>query len=272
MKWSADLDNELVKLINEGKKHSEISLILGLTVKSVSNRCFRLGLKIIHTKEYLCDFCGEVFIDYINNERKFCSKSCSNSNSAKNREHSDKTKEKIKNSLLGRKKSEEIKNKIKGDKNGMWIDGRSIKTKGKIKKNKINLKELKRKCKYCEQFKVNKKRKMICDECRFNYYEVYRPSCEFDFDCNKFLDYFDFSLVEEYGWYSPTNKGNNLNGVSKDHLFSIRDGFKNKVDPNIMKHPANCKLMLHKDNASKSYNSEITLDQLLERISNWGSS
>ena len=75
--------------------------------------------------------------------------------------------------------------------------------------------------------------------------------------------------MEKYGWYSPSNKNNNLLGVSKDHLYSVKDGFLNVIDPSIIKHPANCKLMLHKDNNSKGYKSIITLDELLDRIKKW---
>jgi len=86
------------------------------------------------------------------------------------------------------------------------------------------------------------------------------------------MDYsnkFDLSLVEQHGWYSPINKRNNLNGVSKDHMYSVRDGFINNIEPEIIKHPANCKLLLHNDNNRKNYTSSITIDDLIERIKNW---
>ena len=76
-------------------------------------------------------------------------------------------------------------------------------------------------------------------------------------------------LVEKYGWYSPSNKGNNLNGVSKDHMYSVREGFINNIDCEIIKHPANCKLMIHNENNLKNSTCSITLDELLNRIKNW---
>lgn len=97
----------------------------------------------------------------------------------------------------------------------------------------------------------------------------YRQLCEFKFNLSDFSSEFDFELVKKYGWYSPTNKKNNLNGVSRDHMFSIKDGFINKIDPEVIKHPANCKLIIHNDNSSKHGKSSITLEQLLERISKW---
>jgi len=89
------------------------------------------------------------------------------------------------------------------------------------------------------------------------------------FNINEYKDKFDLSLVTKYGWYSPTNKGNNLHGVSRDHLYCVRDGFINKVDPDIIKHPANCCLMKHTDNNLKNYTSSITLEELIDRINNW---
>lgn len=98
---------------------------------------------------------------------------------------------------------------------------------------------------------------------------LYRQRCNFDFNIADFIDKFDFTLVEQHGWYSPSNKGNNLNGVSKDHMLSVRTGFELGIDPEIIKHPANCKIMLHRQNQSKREKNSITIEELLERIRNW---
>lgn len=97
----------------------------------------------------------------------------------------------------------------------------------------------------------------------------YRNSCGFGFNMADFNDEFDFELIRKHGWYKPTNRGNNLGGVSRDHMYSVKDGYTNKVHPDIMAHPANCRLMIHSDNISKNYRSSITLVQLLERIAWW---
>ena len=86
---------------------------------------------------------------------------------------------------------------------------------------------------------------------------------------NDYPDEFDFELIEQYGWYKAKNRGNNLNGVSRDHMYSVKEGFLNKVDPKILAHPANCRLIRHNDNVSKGSKSTITLEQLLERIRIW---
>lgn len=97
----------------------------------------------------------------------------------------------------------------------------------------------------------------------------YREACKFTFGLRCYPDEFDFALVKQYGWYSPKNKKNNPNGVTRDHMYSVREGYVNKVDPYLISHPANCKLMLHLDNTSKNRKCSITLDELLKRINSW---
>jgi hypothetical protein len=247
MKWTKELDNQLVKLVNLGKKHSEIAVELNITKSSVQNRCTRLGVKKIPIKEHICNNCGNTFLGYVREKRKFCSNHCSNSFSNKNRKLTLETKKKI---------SDKLKNKTT-KKNSL--------VKNSEKNNEITI----RKCRFCKIENITTPRNIICETCRFNYYKFYRPSCEFNFNIKENEEKFDMKLVENYGWYSPTNKGDNLNGVSKDHMYSVRDGFINKVDPEIIKHPANCRLILHKENNIKKFNSIISLEELEERIKNW---
>jgi hypothetical protein len=88
-----------------------------------------------------------------------------------------------------------------------------------------------------------------------------------------FPEKFNLKLINEFGWYStPGSKRNgtlNINGVSRDHLYSITDGFKNKVSPEIIRHPSNCELLLHKNNQIKNVKSKITLEELLFNIDQW---
>lgn len=97
----------------------------------------------------------------------------------------------------------------------------------------------------------------------------YRIAASFKFSLNDFPNEFDFSLIEKYGWYLPKNRGDNLNGVSRDHKYSITDGYNNKVDPKILAHPANCQLLPHNKNVSKGTKSSITLEELLNLIEIW---
>lgn len=120
---------------------------------------------------------------------------------------------------------------------------------------------------------MTSKKKYCSNECRRTYerknmdeYQKYKQDCLFKFNLSDYPDYFDFSLIEKYGWYSPTNKKNNLEGVSRDHMLSVREGFELGIDPKIISHPANCRLMKHTDNISKNRKSIITLEELLEKI------
>lgn len=131
-------------------------------------------------------------------------------------------------------------------------------------------------CKYCGEKTKSWKIKFCSSECHNKWkrrnlseYKKYRLDCQFTFALNDFPDEFDFSLIEKHGWYKASNHGNNLSGVSRDHMYSIFDGFKNNIEPKIISHPANCKLMQHKENSSKYKKSSITLKQLLMRIDAW---
>jgi len=52
-------------------------------------------------------------------------------------------------------------------------------------------------------------------------------------------------------------------------MYSIEDGFLNKVEPCLISHPANCKLILQRANSTKYKKSSITIEELKERIKNW---
>lgn len=134
-------------------------------------------------------------------------------------------------------------------------------------------------CEFCgKQFVTKKKYQKCCSvSCAAkNRYKVnrtlkteYKRSCSFTFALSSFPDEFDFSLVEQFGWYKAKNHGNNLYGVSRDHIFSQDDGLKYLIDPYIISHPANCRLLQHSKNASKYNKSDITIDDLILKIRNW---
>jgi len=119
-------------------------------------------------------------------------------------------------------------------------------------------------------------RKYCSTKCWVNYteknkepYLLYRQRCKFNFSIADYPDKFSSALILEHGWYSPSNKQNNLDGVSRDHMYSVSDGFINGVDPAIISHPANCELISHRANQRKRANSSITLEELLDRIKRW---
>ena len=77
---------------------------------------------------------------------------------------------------------------------------------------------------------------------------------------------FDFNLVEKYGWYKAKNNGDNVDGVSRDHMFSVKEGFRRLINPLLLAHPANCNLIINRHNQSKCDSCSITLDDLIRRI------
>lgn len=97
----------------------------------------------------------------------------------------------------------------------------------------------------------------------------YRHDCRFQFALNEYPDEFDFTLIEQHGWYTAKNRGGNTNGVSRDHMVSVKWGYENGIDPSIISHPANCQLLRHNENVSKGKKNAITIDELMVRISEW---
>lgn len=134
-------------------------------------------------------------------------------------------------------------------------------------------------CEFCgKEFKTFKNTQKCCSKscAAKNKYKAnktikneYKRSCSFTFALNSFPDEFDFNLVEQFGWYKAKNHGNNLYGVSRDHIFSRDDGLKYLIDPYIISHPANCRLLQHDKNASKHNKSDITIDDLILKIHQW---
>jgi len=99
--------------------------------------------------------------------------------------------------------------------------------------------------------------------------EQYRIECSFKFNVYDYPNHFDLDLLENFGWYKAKNRGDNPEGISRDHMLSVKYGFDNGVDPIIISHPANCMLMSQRQNASKNSKSGITLEELSERIYLW---
>ena len=93
--------------------------------------------------------------------------------------------------------------------------------------------------------------------------------CHNEYFAKGIFTHVDRALIEQYGWYQPKNRGDNLYGVSRDHMISRRWGFENNIPPEHIAHPANCRLIRQSENASKSTSNSITYEELLERIAAW---
>lgn len=96
----------------------------------------------------------------------------------------------------------------------------------------------------------------------------YRQQCSFEFGNNPEVisAIKGYELLKEYGMY---HRHRNPIGVVRDHMLSCHDGFDQHIDPKLMKHPANCEFMLHKDNARKTRKSSITKEQLQALVLEW---
>lgn len=122
----------------------------------------------------------------------------------------------------------------------------------------------KRKNKFCNKKCQNKYNRKHLTE-----YQKYYKDCKFKFGLKDYPNEFDFSLIEEFGWYKPKNHGNNLNGISRDHMLSVKEGFEKSIKCEIISHPANCKLMQQTNNSKKHKKSSIKIKDLNKKIELW---
>ena len=252
--------------LNKGYTYKDISYILNLKNGKQLLNYNTKNWKLKRQKATL--YCLNCRKKLYNDQVKFCSSSCSAS-------YNNIRRKKI---IYGTKflNCRVCNSKVKVDSrasriicNSCKIKSTSTKLKRKNKKVAKTIKSYKTKCNlnFCKNCgKICKKRKQYCSDCLYTYYKIYRPRCEFKFDPLDYCDWFKCELIKTYGKYSPKNKGNNLNGVSRDHMFSVKEGFRLGVDPKIIAHPANCRLMQHFENNCKKTNCSITLEELKGRI------
>ena len=97
--------------------------------------------------------------------------------------------------------------------------------------------------------------------------ELYYMQCAFRFPRSEYSRIPGFELVNQYGWYKPSK--NRWFGATRDHMISRNYGWTHKIDPEIIRHPANCQIMLSTDNSSKGEKCTITVEELMERIKHW---
>ena len=190
---------------------------------------------------------------------KFCSRSCANS-----RTWSEEDKKK-KSKIAKNSEKVQLANRDKNKIDKLSKLAKKQNEKGNTNWSKLHTKEVINKIKKTKKIKREIWLKSID---RANKIE-YRKACKFNFSLNEYPNEFNFQLIEEYGWYKAKNRGDNPNGVSRDHRYSISEGFKNNVDPYYIRHPANCKLMNHSINNKKDRKSSITLDELKNRVKEW---
>lgn len=206
--------------------------------------------------EKTCPKCGNLH----DNNGNFCSRSCANSRTW-NKEHKENLSRVCKN-------SEKVKTANSSPEKRKLISAAVVL---QAKNGGLNYKVL-HSVEVRKQAAETKKRKRIerIAKGEFDSKKQYRSFCGFGFNLKDYPEEFDLSVVNTFGWYKASNKGNNPNGISRDHMYSIFDGFKNNISPLIISHPANCKLMRHEENFHiKNRMSSISLNDLLTRIEIW---
>lgn len=194
--------------------------------------------------------CGKQ-MSYDKRHNKFCDSACSASTNNAKRTRSLTTKERIRDTLKGRPNTKTRKrNKVFPDQ----IIGPY---------SKVYL----RTCKATavKFYSTNPKAYFSTDAIKASVVR-YRQHCYFRFNVEDYREQMDLNLADSFGWYDQYT---NQNGAAKDHMFSIADGFKLGIDPEIIRHPANCQILLQKANQSKGSKSSITLEELLKRINDW---
>lgn len=248
--WT-DKDVSFLKKNFKSMSKGDMADILGRSVKSVVVKCTRLKLSlfIIYRENINCLGCNKEINSLKSHKRKFCSRSCSVSYNNSIKVISETQKENVRQSL---RKYHTNKNKNK--------EVNNLNKKNRV----VEYKE----CKNCNS-QISKARRTICDTCRISYYSYYRPSAAFKFSIKEFGFLFskeEIDLISLHGMYSASNRGGNICGVSRDHKYSVKSGFKNKIHPNIISHPANCELMLHKQNNKKNSDNSISYQDLKSNI------
>lgn len=243
------------------------STISKIKQKNVERRLNKRGeLKIFVVK---CDRCGcefeiqEYEKNFPTKEKYYCSESC-----AKSHKKTEETKKKISESVkaYARNKGMNIRDNILKEDKICLNCGNIFHT---IKAKQIFC------CNKCgAEYRVRQHYKTLLDGCedveRVKLMQnIYRKQCVFRFALKTYPNEFDFDLIKESGWYKAKNHGDNLKGISRDHMLSVNEGFRLKIDPYLISHPANCSLMPHSKNSSKHDGSSITLEELKERINAW---
>lgn len=247
------------------------------------------------TIKITCEYCGveynKTLSEYKRSEKlgrkHFCSLKCNKSHKKRvdkkclncgNEYHSKQTNSKFCSRSCSATYNNKNRNEQKRNFSEIGLTNIRISNQKKYKVNHDTYKINPKHCKNCDkELSFKDRKKTFCDiKCKREYerkhmskYQKYYRDCQFKFNLSDYPNEFDFSLIENYGWYKAKNRGDNLNGVSRDHMISVRYGYDNNISPDIISHPANCRLMRHNDNVSKHSKCSITIDELLTRIEHW---
>ncbi len=211
------------------------------TLKETNKQKRRMKTVRYYQNPDYCKECKKV-ISFQKSDNEFCSRSCSATQTNKNRD-----------SVVWSKQSRE--NARKTSLLNAGINGDYCKFSY---------------CDYCNKTIKNKHQKFCGQDCKYGKSrdsksdrDKYVYLCRFQFGISDYPELFDGDIIRKYGWYKCDGKNNNINGVSRDHKISISYGFENNILPYYISHPMNCDLMRHNLNQRKRQKCSITLDELL---------
>jgi hypothetical protein len=105
-----------------------------------------------------------------------------------------------------------------------------------------------------------------------NFKEIYYSLASFKFNVRDYPGLLNLELLDKHGWYSAggrSKKAINKDGITRDHMLSIRDGINWNIHPLLLSHPVNCRLISASENSKKNSKSLIQAAQLFESITSF---
>ena len=221
----------------ETRRHSDAQ---AKTIVSTYKRKKEEKLQAWISEKHTCETCGKILTSYWGSGR-FCSVICS-----RRRKHCEETKKRISNSIVRRNIKLQI---CKNCGQQFWTSSSYRKFCNSNCKDDYN--------NYCKLKALYRK------SVKTLYYE----QCRFQFSIG------DFNLLTQgkdtlllKGAYSAPNRGNNIDGFTRDHRISKDYGYRNRIDPYIISHPCNCEVMTQEENFNKRSSNSTTLEELYQAI------
>lgn len=96
--------------------------------------------------------------------------------------------------------------------------------------------------------------------------QFYRKECQFILNAKSISYITGYDRLLKFGWYHPIH---NPHGLTKDHKYSVNEGYKNRIDPCLLRHPANCEFLTLRENSSKNDKCSVDLDTLKRLINKY---
>ena len=94
----------------------------------------------------------------------------------------------------------------------------------------------------------------------------YEDKEDFEHYVDKVLIYTAKNYHKYFYYINPTNLKRSKFDYHLDHILSKAEGFKNNIPIWIICHPCNLRMLWYSDNISKNLNSDISLEELLDKI------